>query len=273
MPDPGRTVVLKFGGSAFAPEVLKPFADRVRAFRANGDRVVVVHGGGKEITSLLDRLGKKSVFVEGLRVTDEETLEATEMVLSGRVNKAIVRGLLAQGVRSVGIAGTDGAVLVASPVVAERTDAQGRTFRIDYGFVGDVQEVHVELLETLLQSNYVPVVSPLALTSQGGLLNVNADAAAAQVAGALRAEVFLLLTDVAGVLVATDGAKKVAADLTAAQVQAHKADGTITGGMVPKVDACLEALKRGAKTARIASLHDFLTSPGPTGTVIHEAQP
>ena len=270
MPDSGRTLVLKFGGSAFAADVLKPFAERVHAFHQGGDRVVVVHGGGKEITNLLERLGKKSVFIDGLRVTDDETLDATEMVLSGRVNKALVRGLLAHGVRSVGIAGTDGAVLIAAPLVAEREDAQGRRFRIDYGHVGEVTEVHTELLETLLQAHYVPVVSPLALTTQGTTLNVNADTAAARIAGALRAEAFLLLTDVPGVRVSQPGGAAVAAALTAAQVQAYKKDGTITGGMIPKVDACLDALSRGAKTARIASLDDFLTSPAPTGTVLTE---
>jgi acetylglutamate kinase len=269
VPESGRTLVLKFGGSAFAPDILRPFAARVHAFRAAGDRVVIVHGGGKEITSLLERLGKKSVFIDGLRVTDDETLEATEMVLSGRINKALVRGLLAGGVRSVGLAGTDAALLMATPLAAEREDAQGRKFRIDYGHVGDVTEVHADVLETLLQAHYVPVVSPLALTAGGAVLNVNADTAAARIAGALRAEVFLLLTDVPGVLVPGPGGPRVAAELTRAEVDAHKMDGTIRGGMIPKVDACLDALSRGAKTARIASLQDFLNAPAPTGTVLH----
>lgn len=268
MAETGRTIVVKFGGSAFAPDVLKPFAQRIHALWKSGERVVIVHGGGKEITGLLERLGKRSVFIDGLRVTDDETLEATEMVLSGRVNKALVRGLLSEGVRAAGIAGTDGALLVASPLVAEREDAQGRRFRIDYGHVGDVAEVHAELLETLLSARYVPVVSPLALTAQGGLLNVNADTAAAWIAGALHAEHFLLLTDVPGVKL-KDGS--VATELSAARVRDLRRDGTISGGMTPKVDACLAALSRGAKSARIASLADFLAAETPTGTRLTEA--
>lgn len=271
MTSPGRTLVLKFGGSAFAPEVLKPFADRVRAFHQAGDRVVVVHGGGKEISNLLDRLGKKSVFIDGLRVTDDETLEAVEMVLSGRVNKAIVRGLQANGVASVGISGTDGALLMATKLVIERSAAPGQVLRQDLGHVGEVTEVHAGLLHTLLQARYVPVISPLGLTAQGEVLNVNADTAAARVAAALHADVFLLLTDVPGVKVPAPGGERVAESLTPREVAAHKAAGVIKGGMIPKVDACLAALALGARAARIASLSDFVTSDSPTGTRIGEA--
>ncbi len=271
MPEGGRTLVAKFGGSAFAPDVLKPFAQRIKAHRKAGDRVVIVHGGGKEITSLLERLGKRSVFIDGLRVTDDDALEATEMVLSGRVNKALVRGLLSEGVMAAGIAGTDAALLVAVPIVAEKTDAQGRTYRIDYGHVGEVTEVHAGLLDTLLKSQYVPVVSPLALTPQGGVLNVNADTAAAMIAGALGADAFLLLTDVPGVLVPGPGGSTVAPALTPSEVRTLKSQGHITGGMIPKVDACLAALTRGAKSARIASLQDFLAGDAPTGTRIEGA--
>lgn len=270
MSEATKTVVLKFGGSAFDPAALKPFAERVRALHQSGARVVIVHGGGKEITHLLERLGKKSVFIDGLRVTDEETLEAVEMALSGKVNKAMVRALLAVGVRAVGIAGTDGATLVASPIVAEREDAQGRKFRLDYGLVGDVREVHPHLLETLLRADYVPVLSPLGVSSSLSTLNLNADTAAAWIAGTLQADTFLLLTDVPGVLVTENGTRTLAASLTATQVAQLKANGTITGGMIPKVDACLAALAHGAKSSRIASLDDFLTAPTPTGTSIVE---
>lgn len=266
-----RTLVIKFGGSAFAPEVLGPFAARVHAFHQAGDRVVIVHGGGKEITSLLERIGKRSLFIDGLRVTDEETLDAVEMVLSGRVNKALVRGLLAAGVRSVGIAGTDGALLVAQRLVVEKETTTGQKVRVDYGHVGEVSEVHPELLETLLAARYVPVVSPLALTVQGELLNVNADSAAARVAGALHADAFLLLTDVAGVLVPGPAGTEVATELSADRVRTLKRGGVITGGMIPKVDACLDALAAGSRSARIASLADFLGSDRPTGTRIEGA--
>lgn len=269
MTDPKRTLVIKFGGSAFAPEVLRPFAERVRTFQNSGDRIVVVHGGGKEITAHLERLGLESMFIDGLRVTDDAALEVTEMVLSGRVNKQLVRGFLAAGIRGVGIAGTDAALLMATALVAERVDAQGRKFRINYGHVGEVTEVHPALLETLLNAQYVPVVSPLALTAQGQLLNVNADTAAARIAGALKADAFLLLTDVSGVLVpGRDGSEPVA-ELSAAEVAHLKETGVITGGMIPKVDACLTALAHGARSVRIASLTDFLYAAAPTGTRIH----
>lgn len=265
-----NTVVVKFGGSAFSADALKPFANRVHAFTSAGARVVIIHGGGKDINTLLERLGRKSVFIDGLRVTDEETLDAVEMVLSGHINKAIVRALLAVGVHAVGVSGVDDAMLVAHPLVAEKVDAQGRRFRIDYGRVGEVESTRLGLLETLLKQQYVPVVSPLGVTTKAEALNLNADSAAAAIAGGLHADTFLLLTDVPGVLVPQDGSRVVAPRLTRAEIGRLTADGTITGGMLPKVACGLEALHHGAKSARIASLEDFLTADAPTGTVIVE---
>lgn len=266
-----KTIVLKFGGSAFSPESLKPFAQRVHAFAAAGAKVVVVHGGGKDISAVLERLGKKSVFIDGLRVTDDETLDVAEMVLSGRVNKTLVRSLLAEGVHAVGLSGVDDAMLLARPLVAESTDSQGRTFRVEYGHVGEVESARTGLLETLLRQDYVPVISPLGINSQGQPLNLNADTAAAALAGALRADTFLLLTDVPGVLVEGKGTPQVAPQLTRSQVDELTRAGVITGGMRPKVACCLTALALGAKSARIASLEDFVNSPAPTGTQIVEA--
>lgn len=266
-----KTFVLKFGGSAFTTEALKPFAERVRAIAAAGAHVVVVHGGGKDINGLLERLGKKSIFIDGLRVTDDDTLDVVEMVLSGHVNKALVRALLAVGVHAVGVAGTDDAMLLARPVVAEKVDAQGRRFRVDYGRVGEVESARLGLLELLLRHHYVPVVSPLGIDTQGVALNLNADTAAAAIAGALRAETFLLLTDVPGVLVPGPDGSSVAPRLTRAEVDDLIARGVVTGGMLPKVRCCLTALTLGAHAARILSLDDFAASPTPTGTSIVEA--
>lgn len=271
MSQPVPTVVVKFGGSAFSASALKPFGERLRRLHDQGCRIVVVHGGGKEITGLLERLGKTSVFVDGLRVTDAETLDATEMVLSGRVNKAIVRGLAAAGVPSAGIAGTDAATLVARPLRSPVGTGPAVVQHVDYGLVGEVAAVDPALLRTLLDAGYTPVLSPLATTEDDGILNVNADTVAAKVAGALHADAFLLLTDVEGVLVPDGDAKRLASHLTTLQVERLKTTAVITGGMIPKVDACIDALQAGAKSARILSLANFLALDEPPGTTITEA--
>ncbi len=270
MSDTGKTIVLKFGGSAFAPEALKPFAQRVHAYVKAGHKVVNVHGGGKEITAMLDALSIKSVFIDGLRVTDEATLKVVEMVLCGHVNKAIVRALLTEGVQSMGVSGQDGAILLAKPLVVEKDNADGTRLRIDYGRVGDVEHVNPKPLQSLLLSHYVPVVAPLGLTSQGVSLNLNADTAAAAIAGALKADLFVLLTDVEGVLVPNGATLQVAQSLTASQIEQHKQSGAIKGGMIPKVDCCLVALRSGARTSLIASMESFNAGADMTGTRIVE---
>lgn len=265
-----KTLVLKFGGSMFHPEALAPFAQRVRAYVAGGHRVVVVHGGGKEIDAMLDAIGHKSQRIDGLRVTDDTTLKVVEMVLCGRVNKAIVRSLLQVGVPAVGLSGQDGALLVGRPLVMEKTDANGQVVRIDLGHVGEVDQVNPEPVNVLLRNHIVPVVAPLGVTSQGAPLNLNADTAAAAIAGAVRADLFALLTDVPGVLVGKDGAKEVASLLTAADIERLKLEGVVTGGMIPKVDCCLAALRGGAKTSVIASMDNFTQATDLEGTRIVE---
>lgn len=265
-----KTLVLKFGGSAFQPEALKPFAERVRAYVAGGHRVVIVHGGGKEIDLMLDAIGHKSQRIDGLRVTDDRTLDVVEMVLCGRVNKAIVRALLQAGVPAVGLSGQDGALLVGRQLVIEKTDASGQVVKIDLGHVGEVEAVNPEPVNVLLRNHIVPVVAPLGVTSQGAPLNLNADTAAAALAGAVKADLFALLTDVPGVLVGSDGTREVAPVLTAAEVQALKAGGVVTGGMIPKVDCCLAALRSGAKTSVIASMENFTQATELKGTRIIE---
>lgn len=257
-------LLVKFGGSAFQPAALAPFAKRVHALLAAGNRVVVVHGGGKEITKLLDRLQKTSEFRNGLRVTDEDTLEATEQVLSGTVNKAIVRGLAANGIAAVGVAGTDAGLLQAQVLETTTTDAQGRTQVETYGHVGEVVASDPSLVNALLDAGYVPIVSPIASGGPAGRLNVNADTAAAFLAGTLHAHEFLLLTDVKGVM--ADGT--VQPRLTRSAIERLRKTGVITGGMIPKVEACLAALGKGSKSARILHMDDFLAGASGAGTQV-----
>lgn len=256
-------IVLKFGGSNFQPEALDPFAQAVARFLAGGRRLLIVHGGGKDLTQLLERLGAKAHFVDGLRVTDAETLDAAELILSGRVNKRITRALLRAGVKAVGIAGTDGGLLAAKVRTGLRRDTEGQMVAVDLGHVGEIERVDTTLLEALASGGFVPVVSPLAVGPDGEALNVNADSAAAALAAALGAEL-RLVTNVPGIL---NGGGKPLPNVSPAQVDDLKAQGVIRDGMIPKVDACLAALHAGAASAVIQSLDAFLAAE-PVGTTI-----
>lgn len=249
-------MVVKFGGSVFEPPALAGFARRIRELVASGRRVVVVHGGGKEITALLQRLGHAATFLDGLRVTDDDALEASELVLSGRVNKTLARVLESHGVASVGVAGTDGGLLVSRVVDAR------------HGHVGGSPAVNPRLLQTLLEAGYTPVVSPLASGGTAGVLNVNADTAAAAIAAALRADSFVLLSDVPGVLVPASDGQRVAPTLTVGDAALLRSQGVIHGGMIPKIDACLAALAGGASSARIAAADAFASGHDGAGTLI-----
>lgn len=258
-------LILKFGGSAINDETLPAFAKRVAELVSAGRKVAVVHGGGKAVNALLDRLGVKPNFVDGLRVTDEETLEAVELVLSGQINKRIVRALSAAGVVAAGVSGTDGGLFTAAIHHPEKIDAHGNKKIIDLGRVGSVQVVDTTIVKAMWDSNTVPVVSPLALDVGHQLLNVNADMAASALAGAIKGEM-RLLTDVAGVL-PEPGAEPIK-QLTPIDV-AHLAEkGVIKGGMVPKTDSCLSALAAGATLARIQGMDDFLAGSDDAGTAV-----
>jgi acetylglutamate kinase len=236
----GKIVVIKYGGSAIEPDsgaVDSVILDIIWLKQA-GLFPVVVHGGGKAITRLLERLGHQAQFVDGLRVTDETTLEAVEMVLGGQVNQQLVAAFHAQGCKAVGITGVDGGILKAK----KKEFAKG-----DLGRVGEVEAVDVSLIHALLQSGFLPVIAPLGCDAGGSRYNINADSAAGAIAAALGAEKLILLTDVPGIM--QDG--KVLTEVTAAQVQELIADGTIRGGMVPKAAACLEALDGGARQVHI----------------------
>jgi len=235
----GKTVVIKYGGHL--EQDLGPFAEDVVFLHLVGIRPVVVHGGGREISALMERLGKKPVFVEGLRVTDRETAEIAEMVLSGKVNQEIVAAIAARGGRAVGLSGKDGALI----------RARKKEGPVDLGFVGEVEEVDPRLVATLLDSGYIPVCAPIALGPNGEAYNLNADTAAAELAVALRAEKLALLTDVPGVLRSRDNPASLVSTLGVEEAEAMLALGQVEGGMIPKLKACLRAVRGGVKSAHI----------------------
>ncbi len=239
------TIVLKYGGNAMAaPGEADPLLDDVAARVAAGDRIVIVHGGGPQIDAALASHGLAPPRIRGLRVTDAATLDVTEMVLCGATNKALVRALARRGVRAVGISGQDGGMLVAR----KTAPIDG----IELGFVGEIERVEPELIETLLAAGFVPVVAPLGTSaSSEHVYNVNADTAAGAIAGALGADAYVIVTNVERV-------RRVVADPTtgisrlgAAEALAFLADGTFDGGMRPKMQSALDAIARGARAAII----------------------
>jgi acetylglutamate kinase len=239
----GKTVVVKFGGSVLEAMRETTLAHDLVLLKGAGIHPVLVHGGGPEITRWLERLGKTSQFVQGLRVTDEETMEVVEMVLAGRANKALVSTIIREGGLAVGLSGKDGRILVARK---HRSDA-------DLGHVGEVHEVHPELLVQLSAQGYIPVVASLGIGEDGTSYNLNADTAAGHLAVALHASKFVLLTDVEGVYRDYHGRRELISELTAGDVPALVADGTASRGMLPKIEACLEALRGGVPSAHIIS--------------------
>ena len=240
----GTIVVVKYGGSAMIDEKLKRSVIRdIALLKYIGLKPVVVHGGGKEISSLIERLGKETVFVDGLRVTDAETASVAEMVLSGSIGKSLVESLESLGIESCGINGKDGHTLVAR----KKVDDKGR----DLGFVGEIEKVDIHLIDTLLSSGYVPVISPVGVDSYSQTYNINADYAASAIAGALNAQKLVFLTDVEGILRDKDDPSSIIRRMNAAEAKALMADGTIKGGMIPKVECCLDALDKGVKTVHV----------------------
>ncbi len=270
----GKTVVVKYGGSAMVDAALKAsFATDVTLLQLVGIRVVVVHGGGPQIGALLDRLGIASHFVGGMRMTDDETMDVVEMVLAGLVNKEIVALLQEKGARAVGLSGKDGGLLRARRIQVTVPTQGGPPEIIDPGRVGEVERVESAVLITLDQAGFVPVVAPVGLGEDGRSLNINADLVAGALAGALGAQRLLLLTDVAGVL---DPEGALLPALTADGAEALIEEGAIAGGMIPKVRACLDAVRSGVGAATVmdgrvphALLLELLTDRG-VGTVIRE---
>jgi len=269
----GKTIVIKYGGHAMADEALKEsFALDVIMLKSLGINPVVVHGGGPQINETLKRYGIISEFVKGMRVTDAATMQVVEMVLTGQVNKEVVGYLNQHGGRAVGLSGKDGNLLLCRKLLQEVRQDDGTVETVDIGFVGDVVKVNQELIQTLEHGRFIPVIAPVGVGEQGESYNVNADLVAGRVAGALRAEKLILLTDVAGV---KDTSGTLLSSIPLDTVPGLIADGVITGGMIPKVTCCVDAIEEGVKKASIidgrvlhAVLLEIFTDVG-VGTEIH----
>ncbi len=264
----GAVVVVKFGGNAMVdPDLSRTFAEDMVLLRSVGLKPVVVHGGGPQIGNLLGRLGIETEFRNGLRVTDAETLDVARMVLVGKVGRDIVGAINTHGAYAVGLSGEDGGLIRATA-----RDA-------DLGFVGDIVEVRPGIIERLLAEDLIPVVSTIGSDDDGQAYNINADTVAGALAGALEAEKVVYLTDVPGLLLDVDDPGSIVTSATVAEIEALIADGTISGGMVPKVGACIDALTAGARNAHMLDgriphvvLLELFTDAG-IGTKIVQAAP
>jgi len=246
----GETFVVKYGGHAMGDATLGTlFARDIVLLNQMGVNVVVVHGGGPQIGAMLERLKIKSEFIDGLRVTDQATVDIVEMVLAGSINKQIVTAINQSGGQAIGLSGKDGKLIRARKLRRTVRDTDSNIEKVlDLGFVGEPSEVNPHLLHHFHESDIIPVVAPTGVGSNGETYNINADTAAGAIAGALEAQRVLFLTDVAGVL---DKQGNLIPDMTESMARALIADGTITGGMIPKVETCLDAVKRGVKAAVI----------------------
>jgi acetylglutamate kinase len=244
----GKTVVIKYGGHAMlSPELRESFVQDVVLLESVGINPVIVHGGGPQITELIGKLGLKSHFVRGMRVTDAETMEAAEMVLQ-RLNKDIVGLISRQGGRAVGLSGKDGDLIVSRKMRMVLKDENGRPAPVDIGLVGEVAEINPAVLGTLKEAGFIPVIAPIGHGRDGLTYNINADVAAGEIAGALRAEKLILLTDVEGV---QDESGKLISILEAARARKLIARGAIGEGMIPKVECCIDALRKGVAATHI----------------------
>lgn len=240
----GTTVVIKYGGSAMVDASLKKAViTDIAMLKFLGLRPVVVHGGGKEISALLKRMGKESVFIDGLRVTDSETADVAEMVLSGSIGKSLVKDLEAVGIHACSINGKDGNTFTAS----KKVDEKGR----DLGFVGQIDKIDTTLMDTLMDAGFVPVISPIGTDKEGNTYNINADYAASAVAGALNAQKLVFMTDVDGIMRDKDDPESLIKKLSRDEALSLIADGTINGGMIPKTECCLDALDKGVKSVHV----------------------
>ncbi len=240
-----QTVVVKFGGNAMGDEALfTAFAKDMVYLKQSGINPVVVHGGGPQIASMLAKLQMKSDFVHGLRVTDKPTVEVVEMVLSGKINKEIVSAINRQGGKAVGISGKDANLMIAKKIT-EMHDPQSNLMQaVDIGYVGDPVEVNPHIVEVISKSDLIPVIAPVGISRDGETLNINADTFASALAARMQAKRLLLLTDVAGVL---DKNKKLVSKLSIDEARALIKDGTISGGMIPKIEGCIEVVEAGVE--------------------------
>ncbi len=266
----GKTIVIKYGGNAMTDEHLKQsFAHDVVMLKLVGLNPVVVHGGGPQIEQWLAKVGKKGEFIQGMRVTDAETMDIVEMVLAGQVNKQIVELINHAGGKAVGLTGQDGGLIRARKLLMTSKDNPNE--KIDIGQVGEVDKIDPDVIRTLTASGFIPVIAPIGSGELGETYNINADVVAGKVAEVLKAEKLMLLTNTAGVL---DKNGKLLTGLTAREVDALFADGTISGGMLPKISSALDAAKAGVNSVHIidgrvdhAVLLEILTNEG-VGTMI-----
>jgi len=271
----GKVVVIKYGGHAMVDDVLKDsFAKDIVLMRYIGLIPIVVHGGGPQIGNVLKQMGIESKFVNGMRITDEATMDVVEMVLVGKVNKEIVGLINHHGGRAIGLSGKDGQLLTAKKLASEKVSFDRKVNEIiDLGRVGNVSEVNIEVLQLLQKDNFIPIVAPVGVSESGEALNINADLVAGALASALQAEKLILLTDVEGV---KDQNGKLISDLDVGKTTKLIDKKVITGGMIPKVSCCIKALSSGVKSAHIidgrvqhAVLLEIFTDKG-VGTILHE---
>jgi acetylglutamate kinase len=269
----GKTFVIKYGGNAMENDELKnSFARDMVLMKLVGFNPVIVHGGGPQISQLLKRIGKESRFVDGMRVTDSETMDVVEMVLGGLVNKEIVNNVNRHGGRAVGLTGKDGDLIRARKLTISRKSPELEAPEIiDIGHVGEVASIDTAIINTLIQDDFIPVIAPIGVGNDGQSYNINADLVAGKIAEVLHAEKLILLTDTTGVL---DQEGRLLTGLDARQVQALINDGTIHGGMLPKIACALDAVRSGVKAAHIidgriehAALVELFTDAG-IGTLI-----
>lgn len=268
----GKLIVVKYGGNAMTdPALESSFARDIVLLKTVGLHPVVVHGGGPQVDNLLKELGRQSDRIDGMRVTDKRTMDIVEMVLGGGVNKSIVSLINKHGGSAIGLTGKDANLIQAKKLMVEKTDEKGMTTPIDLGFVGEVVSVNKDVINMLIASNFIPVIAPLGVDEDGNTYNINADLVAGKVAEFLQAEKLMLLTNIKGVL-GCDG--KVVTGLTPKKVDSLIEDGTISGGMIPKIQCALDAVRSGVKSAVIvdgrvphATLLEIFTNEG-VGTLI-----
>ncbi|MBR2824591.1 MAG: acetylglutamate kinase [Clostridia bacterium] len=259
----GKIVVVKYGGNAMISETLRQqVMEDIVLLWLIGVKVVLVHGGGPEINDLMNKLGKKPEFVDGLRVTDRETVDIVQMVLAGKVNKTLVNLLEMKGGRAIGLSGMDDRLI----------EAEVKDPRL--GYVGRITHIHIEPVRDLLEKGYIPVISTLGCDAEGNTYNINGDTAAARIAGALKAERMILMTDIAGILRDKDDPSTLIPHVNAEEIEELKKEGVITGGMIPKVECCTEATRRGVRNVVIMDgriphsiLMELLTDEG-AGTMV-----
>jgi len=263
----GKVVVIKYGGNAMINEELKrQVMEDIVLLWLIGVKVVLVHGGGPEISETMEKLGKKAVFVDGLRVTDKETVDIVQMVLAGKVNKTLVNLLEMKGGKAMGISGMDGRL-----IEAEIKDEK-------LGYVGKITKIHINPVTDLLEKGYIPVISTVGCDKQGNTYNINGDTAAAYIAGALNAERLIMMTDIAGILKDKDDPSTLIPDVTIEEAKQLEKEGVVSGGMIPKVDCCIEAIDKGVKNVIIMDgrvphsiLMEILTDEG-AGTMVMGAR-